>query len=113
MAYNDNWLAVLEIDGRTHRRAKSICLKLSNDIWNEDVGTPNHVNRKTWADLIFGITGTDAIGFTSTSSMKMLRFGIPSNTTFQTDGENISDSDLEFVLNSIIQDAAKLAAISQ
>jgi hypothetical protein len=74
------------------------CLKAAYAIVNEDAGTTNHANRLTWANAI--LDGT--VGEVEAAAMKHLRYAIASNATLQSAGDEATDNDVEYVVNSQI-----------
>jgi hypothetical protein len=90
-------------------RVAFILMKSAVDIANESSGTTNHANRLAFAQRHFKAeVNTKAIAAAV----------IASNTTIQTTidgapslkGANVSDADLEFVINSLIDNLANAYA---
>lgn len=71
--------------------------KAANDILNEDPGTTNHADRVVWAKVAM----KDA-----ESTAEQMLWSVVQNATIQTNGLNSSDNDIQFVVNSNIDNFA-------
>jgi len=67
-------------------------------IVNEDAGTTNHVNRLAWANDI--LSGT--VANVEAKAAEHLRYAVASNATISAAGNDATDSDVQFVVNSQI-----------
>ena len=76
------------------QRFLSARLKAAWDIINEAPETQNHQARLAWANKIIS-------NYTEDKSKEYNRF--LSNTTIQTNGSTSSDSDIQYVVNSLIE----------
>ena len=83
-----------------HARVAAACLKASWAIRNEDVGTTNHTERLAWAN---GILASHQ-GMVDAATSMFLYF--LSNATIQASGDDATDNDIEFVVNSFINTMA-------
>ena len=72
------------------------CLVAAYNILNEGVGTENHANRLTWANVV--LNGT--VAEVEEKVMQHLRYAIASNATLQAAGEGATDNDVQFIVNS-------------
>jgi hypothetical protein len=89
-------------DGNLEARFLGAALKAAQAIDNEDPGTTNHANRVLWANEILGGDS----GTVRQRARELLRRGIAWNATFQSQGTAISDSDIEFIVSSLLNDVA-------
>lgn len=67
------------------------------DILNENPATENHTNRMAWAKSILD-------NYDAHAQEEYTRF--LSNTTIQASGEDSTDNDIQFVVNSMVDDWA-------
>ena len=73
------------------------CLKAAQDIENEDEGTTNHANRLTWAAEVEANPKAVA---------RDMGQRVLDNATIAADVEGAIDSDMQFVVNSLIDEFA-------
>jgi len=71
--------------------------KAAMDILNEDPATANHADRVTWA--------AEALSHTKTVAEKFM-WGVVSNASIAAAGEDATDNDIQFVVNSLIDTIA-------
>jgi hypothetical protein len=81
-----------------YQRWLGACLVASYAIVNEDGGTSNHANRLLWAN---DILGGDAASVRSKVEAHM-KYTIASNATLQASPTDVSDNDIQFIVNSQI-----------
>lgn len=74
------------------------CLVAAHQISGEDPGTPNHVNRVLWANAI--LSGVEAT--VTAKATEILRYAIASNATLQSQGAGVTDNDVQFIVNGLI-----------
>jgi len=79
------------------RKAFVACLKAAADIRNEDAGTANHANRLIWAQ---------AVEQDPEAKTREMRYRIMENATVQAAPTEATDNDVQFVVNSLIDDFA-------
>ena len=84
----------------TTLKAKFIgaCLLAAYNILNEDPGTENHANRLVWANAVIGGETADV----EAKAVQHLRYAVASNATIQATGNDATDNDVQFVVNSQI-----------
>ncbi len=82
-------------------RAAAAAMNAARDVLNEAVDTPNHPARVKWAASVFqdiNAAGRDMVGF------------LAANAAIVSVGNNATDNDVQFVVNSSIDSiAAKFA----
>ena len=74
--------------------------KAANDIRNEDVGTPNHAEREQWRRNVELITDGPQVW-----ARKMI-WRVLDNATIQAAPTTASDNDVQFVVNSLVDEFA-------
>jgi len=84
------------LDNFTYQVAGA-CLRAAYDIENEDAGTANHANRLAWAS---------AARLNPKATARALVPRVLDNATIAADVENAVDSDVQFVVNSLIDEFA-------
>lgn len=77
-------------------RVMAQCLISANYILNENPGTPNHLNRLTWAQSALQSTAS-----LRAASDKMYT-GVCTNPTIQSSGNDASDNDIAYVVATLI-----------
>lgn len=75
------------------QRFEAARIKASWDVLNEDESTTNHAERLIWANGIIGNTKNNI-------NEEYVRF--LSNSTIQSEGNAATDSDIQFVVNSLV-----------
>ena len=85
-----------QLDDFTYQVAGA-CLKAAQDIQNEDPGTNNHVNRIAWAS---------AVEANSKAVARDMGGRVLDNATVAADVENATDNDIQFVVNSLVDEFA-------
>lgn len=83
----------VEASGNFKHRAAVAIAKAAADILAEAANTTNHAQRSTWASKALG----DPIGMAG-----KMAFGIMTNATLQGAGDAMLDSDIQFVVNSLV-----------
>lgn len=73
------------------------CLKAAQDIQAEDPGTANHANRIAWASSVEA--NPKAMG-------RLMAGRVLDNATIAASPETATDSDMQFVVNSLIDEFA-------
>ena len=73
------------------------CLKAAQDIQAEDAGTENHANRLLWAA---------AVEANPKAIARSMVGRVLENATIAADVDNATDSDMQFVVNSLIDEFA-------
>lgn len=84
-------------DHRLWRQAYVAVLKAAADIRNEDPGTANHANRLAWAL---------AVEQDTTANVLAMRARILENATLAAAPGSALDSDVQFVVNSLVDSFA-------
>lgn len=79
-------------------RFKAAVLIAARDIRAEEPNTTNHGPRVDWANVVFN--GDDSQ--INPLVRRHLRYAIASNSTFQSSGDQIDDSGIQFIVNSQI-----------
>lgn len=99
MAYADLYNTLVADIGNhpLWRQAFVAALKAAADIRNEDPGTPNHANRLTWAV---------SVEQDPAAAARQMRYRIMENATIQSNPTGATDNDVQFVVNSLINDFA-------
>lgn len=96
-ALRSRYLAYIgQLDSFTEQ-VSGACLKAAQDVQNEDAGTANHANRIVWAAAVEA--NPKAMG-------RMMSQRVLDNATVATDVENATDNDVQFVVNSLIDEFA-------
>lgn len=85
------------INDSMRQRTLGATLKAANDIINEDPGTANHTERLAWAKSVF----LDPIKY----SIQMQSF-VATNATVQSNGGEATDNDIQYIVNSNINNVA-------
>ena len=82
-------------------RVAAAIANAAEDIENEDPATPNHEARLAWAEsmLAGGVWNADPATADETDKI-MWRVGL--NPTIAAAGENATDNDIQFVVNSLL-----------
>lgn len=83
--------------GRLLEKVAGACLKAAGDIRNEDPGTTNHSNRLIWGQAV----ESDAL-----SKAKEMMARVIQNGTIAADPSHATDNDIQFVVNSLIDEYA-------
>ena len=78
------------------------CLVAASQIVAEAPETENHANRLTWANTVL----LGSVGEVEALSMAHLRYGLATNATLQSAGDDATDNDVQFVVNSQINTLA-------
>ena len=81
-------------------RTISAVLNAANAVINEDPGTANHANRLVWAQA--ALASREGL---SAAADEMF-VGVCSNPTIQTTGNDATDNDIQFVVNSLVNSYA-------
>lgn len=81
-------------------RTISAVLNAANAIVNEDPGTANHANRLAWAQA--ALASRDGL----TAATDEMFVGVCSNATIQMTGNDATDNDIQFVVNSLVNSYA-------
>lgn len=81
-------------------RTISAVLNAANAVVNEDPGTANHANRLAWSQA--ALASRDGL---SAAADEMF-VGLCSNATIQSTGNDATDNDIQFVVNSLIDSYA-------
>jgi hypothetical protein len=98
-AYTDRVDAATNTGGNLYRQVIFAAWKAASDITNEDAGAASHAQRLKWATrLRFG--GVDAAKAFAARVMPQ----VLENATIQASPEAASDSDVQFVVNSLVND---------
>lgn len=84
-----------QMGGELQARFEVACIIAAGQILNEDQLTPYHAERVAWANQVL----KDDSG---TMARKMLRRAISNNASLQEMGQAVSDSDIQFIVNSNI-----------
>ncbi len=74
------------------------CLVAASQVMNEDPGTANHAKRIAWAKNIL----SDDISAVTSRIQRMFRYSLATNATFQGNPTGMSDGDIQFIVNSVI-----------
>lgn len=100
----ENYMALLDIYNLAvsggeglKERVGGACLKAAYDIVNEDPVTANHANRMIWAQEVLQNFMTKA---------NQMYLTVLANATIQASGTNSTDNDIQFVVNSLINQFA-------
>ena len=93
MAYIDIYGAATAADSTLKKQTSVAIAKAATDILNESDATENHNQRLSWARR----AQADPIGWADKAIWKVLE-----NATIQSAPEAATDSDVQFVVNSII-----------
>jgi hypothetical protein len=98
MSYIDIYAAATATDSALRKQIAVACSKAALDIFNEASDTANHANRLGWARRVqlTGIGGPAAMA--DTMIWKVLE-----NATIQANPAAATDSDIQFVVNSILE----------
>jgi hypothetical protein len=83
--------------GNLKAKTEGACLKAAYDIINEDPVTANHTNRIAWARDVL-------LDFQLEAGKMYLT--VLSNVTIQINGNNSTDNDVQYVVNSLINQFA-------
>jgi hypothetical protein len=91
----------LQYDSKLRTRTQiAVCLA-ANDVINEDSGTANHTNRIMWAN--------DTLA--NPERMMNLEMSlVVQNPTIQAEGDNAADSDIQYVVNGLVDPYANAIA---
>lgn len=98
MAYIDIYAAATVADHVLRRQVAVACHKAAVDILNEDPETANHSQRMAWARRVIA----DPEGWAAKAIWKVLE-----NAVIQAAPTGAIDSDVQFVVNSIVDYLAK------
>lgn len=98
MALVDIYNAWRGESGVLRKKFIGACLKAAFDILNENPGTGNHANRLIWAQSI--VAGT--VAEVEEKALQHLRYAAASNATIQSAGDDSTDNDVQYVVNSQI-----------
>ncbi len=94
-------IADLFVNGNVlKKRILGACLQAAWDIQNESAGTDNHENRLIWANAV--LSGVDEARSCADDLVGL----VLSNATIQASGEDATDNDVQFVVNSLIDTVA-------
>lgn len=96
MAYIDTYNLRYESRDLTNRTEVAVTVAAQN-ILNEDEATANHANRALWAQWALK---------NSRQAAEQMMWGIVGNATIQANGDNSSDGDIQFVVDSLINSFA-------
>ncbi len=80
------------------RRFQAACLVAAKDIKAESSNTPNHEQRVGWADAVLQLSP----GESAFRVYRHLRYAIATNSAFQAAGDQVTDNDIQFIVNSQI-----------
>jgi hypothetical protein len=97
MAYLDTYNLRYESANLLNRTTVAVA-KAAYDILNEDPGYTNHANRVIWA--------RQALGDTKSKAEQMM-WGVVTNATIAAAGDDATDNDIQFVVNSYIDSFAQ------
>jgi hypothetical protein len=103
MALIDNFGLVMN-GGEILARFTAAVWQAAVDIVNEAPATQNHAERIAWAKRAVLVDGK-----AQHYAALILRMAVCENTTLQTLGNDVTDSDIQFIVNSYV---AKLVAAS-
>jgi hypothetical protein len=92
-------------------RFEAAAVAAAGAIIAEDAGTTNHAARLAWAEQVIGVAGADAPGYTTASAARMVRYALGTNGTAQTLGDDLTDSDIEFIVASILGSESALEVV--
>ena len=102
MAYTDIHAAATDENHVLRKQTAVAIHKAAVDVVNEDAGTTNHSNRLTWARKVLG-TGSGPTNEAAAWIWKVLE-----NATIQAAPDTSSDNDVQFQVNSMVNDMANL-----
>jgi hypothetical protein len=84
---------VMESDCALWRKAQVAVFKAAVDVLNEAANTTNHANRVIWAN---------AVMLDPKTKMQQMKTHILTNSTIQTVLNNVTDDDVQFVVNGLV-----------
>ena len=96
MAYTDIYTAAVAEDSVLRKQIAVAMFKAAVDIINEDVSYENHYNRLVWARKILASNSAPI-----TEAEKWI-WRVLENATIQANPATATDSDVQFVINSIL-----------
>jgi trehalose-6-phosphatase len=88
---------LMHSDGDLWRRVEVAAFRTACDIINEDTATPNHTNRVIWAK--------QALANPAAKAAEM-KYAVLQNATIMAAGNDATDNDVQFVVNSVIDSFA-------
>ena len=96
-AYTDIFNAATDAESPLRKQVATACQKAAADIFNEATNATNHANRISWARrvLLTGITGPMAMA-------ENMIWKVLENAVIQASPATAVDSDVQFVVNSLI-----------
>lgn len=97
MDYNGRY--ALTENGTFQRRLQMALWIAAVDVLNEDAGTTNHTARATWA-------GKALKGPQDSDVLRRVSIRCSANASIGAAGEQASDSDIQFVVNSLVDELA-------
>jgi hypothetical protein len=87
-----------------HQQIEVAAVIAAGNIITEDPATPDHVNRLNWANFVMGL---------SVSAIEVFKWPVAQNPTIQASvaadpsGDSVTDSDVQFVVNSNVDMAVE------
>lgn len=102
MAYADIYAPATDATHSLRKQTAVAMFKAAVDIVAEDPGTPNHANRMWWARQVLD-SNSGPVEMASRWIWKVLE-----NATIQANPSAATDSDVQFVVNSIIDSMANI-----
>ena len=102
MAYVDIYAAATDSTGTLIKQVSVAMHKAAVDVTNEDPGAANHANRLRWAETTLA-SNSGPVNAAQRWIWKVLE-----NATIQANPATATDSDCQFVVNSIVNDMANL-----
>jgi hypothetical protein len=88
---------LMHSDGDLWRRVEVAAFRAACDIINEATTTPNHTNRIIWAKQVLADPAAKAAE---------MKYAVLQNATVRAAGNNAADSDVQYVVNSVIDSFA-------
>ena len=102
MAYTDIYTAATD-DTHVLRKQVSVAIhKAAVDVINEDSGTDNHANRITWARKV------TSSNMSPVTEAERWIWKVLENATIQAAPTTSTDNDVQFVVNSIVNQMANV-----
>lgn len=95
MAYVDQYAAAADLESTLNKQVVAAIIKAAADVKAEDPATANHANRLAWATKV---SRHDA----AVQEMALRRWEILSNSTIAAAPATATDNDVQFVVNSFV-----------
>jgi hypothetical protein len=100
MAYTDEYDLIFTTDNDLHKKVARAIDKAARDVLNEDAGTANHEARLTWATQI-----RNKVERIQTEAHQWMP-AVLDNPTVAAAGNAATDNDVQFVVNSLVNQMA-------